>query len=314
VSLPGAGPRPGSPPVRLLSPPVVTAALAVGVTAVSTAAILIRLADAPAFALAFWRCAGGAVALAPFAVQVRRATGMRLDRARRLQLGAAGIMLALHFGLWIPSLELTTVASSVVLVTTAPLFVGIGTAVFLGEPPSRRTCLGMGVAVLGAAGIAVADAGAVELGPRALLGDAMALGGAVMVAGYLVIGRSARRRLPLTVYAAPVYGVAAALLLALCLVTGTPLGGYTTGTWLAVAGLVIGPQLLGHTVFNALLSTLTATAVAVVILAEPVAATAFAWLILDELPAPAFWVGATLILSGVYLSVTSSRARTTSRA
>lgn len=309
MGVPGPVADPRHPSGALLPPPVVALGLLVGVTAVSTSAILIRVADAPPLAIAFWRCAGGAAALAPFAVRAHRATSARLTARQRAQLAAAGTFLALHFGLWIPSLELTTVASAVVLVTMAPVFVGIGAALFLDERPHRRTWLGLGLAVAGAAGIASADAGGLELGGRALLGDAMALGGAVMVAGYLLIGRVARRRLPVTVYATAVYGVAAVLLLGVCVVGGTALGGYPVGTWLAIAGLIVGPQLLGHTVFNALLSTLTATVVAVAILAEPVGATVLAWLLLDELPAGGFWLAAPLLLAGVYLAATGGRAR-----
>lgn len=309
MGVPGPVADPRGPSQALLPPAVVAAGLLVGVTAVSTAAILIRVAEAPPLALAFWRCAGGAAALAPLALRARRASAVRATRRQGAQLAAAGAFLAFHFGLWIPSLELTTVASAVALVTMAPVFVGIGAALFLGEQPRRRTWLGLGLAVAGAGGIAMADAGGLEFGGRALLGDAMALGGAVMVAGYLLLGRAARRHLPVTVYATAVYGVAAVLLLGVCLATGTALGGYPAATWLAVVGLIVGPQLLGHTVFNALLSTLTATVVAVAILAEPVGATVLAWLFLGELPAGGFWFAAPVLLAGVYLAAGGARSR-----
>lgn len=286
---------------------VVAVGLVVGVLAVSTAAVLVRVADAPPLALAFYRCAGGAVALAPFAVRSR----LRSGGAQRLPyglLGVSGVFLALHFGLWISSLSYTTVASSVVLLTMAPLFVAVGGALALAEHPSRRTWVGGALAVVGAVGVSLADAGGVALGRQALLGNAMAFGGALTVAGYLVIGRMARRRLPVVVYATVVYGVAAGLLLLVCLATGTPLLGFDATAWLAIAGLVVGPQLLGHTVFNTLLSTVTASVVAVVVLAEPVSATLLAWLVLSELPAPGFWLAAPLILVGVAVSISRPRA------
>lgn len=304
-----SGPPDAQPPIAPLPAPIVAVGLVVGVLAVSTAAILIRVAEAPSLALAFWRCAGGAAVLAPFALRARRARARRLPRGRTVQLVGAGLALALHFGLWIPSLELTTVASSVALVTMAPLFVAVGAAVFLSEPPGRRVWAGVALAICGAVVIAVADAGDVTLGPRALVGDAMALGGAVMVAGYLLVGRAARRHLPIATYASVVYGVAAVALLVTCLLAGVALGGYNAVTWLAIAGLVAGPQLLGHTVFNTLLSTVTATVVAVVVLAEPVGATVLAWLLLDELPARGFWLGAPLLLAGVYLAATRRRSQ-----
>ena len=276
--------------------------MAVGIAAISTSPILVRVAALPALALAFWRCLAGAALLAPFA---RRA---ELGRAEAVRLLAAGVFLAVHFALWNASLALTSVAASTTLVSCSPLFVGLGGRL-LGEPPGRRAWLGIALAVAGAAVIGLGDAGAVQAGGRALLGDGLAFAGSVAMAGYLLLGRVARRRLPLSTYAASVYGVAAAVLLPACLLTGAALGGYRAGSWLALAAIVAGPQLLGHTVFNGLLARVSATVVAVAILAEPVGATALAWLLLDELPAAAFWLGAPLVLAGVWLTVTGERQR-----
>jgi drug/metabolite transporter (DMT)-like permease len=288
--------------------PVVTAGLAVGIVAVSASPILVRAAHLPALALAFWRCLAGAVVLAPFAAAARPGgpaaswaarVGLPPREAGRLLL--AGALLAVHFALFNASLSFTTVASSAVLVSSSPLFVGLG-ARLAGEPPSRRAWLGILLATAGAVVVGLGDAGAVELGPRALLGDAMAFAGAAAIAGYLLIGRSVRQRLPLATYAASVYGTAAAVLLPACLLTGARLGGYQAGSWLVLAGIVVGPQLLGHTVFNGLLSTVTATTVAVVILTEPVGATLLAWVLFDEVPTAWFWLGAPLVLAGVWLA------------
>jgi drug/metabolite transporter (DMT)-like permease len=286
---------------------VVAGGIAVGVLAVSTAAILIRLADAHPLALSFWRCALGALVLAPVALRARR-DAPPLDRSQHRQLLGAGVFLAVHFALFISALSYTTVANASVLVAMSPLFVGLGASVFLTEPPSRRTWTGIALAGAGAVVVGFADVGGTTA-PAPLLGDALAFGGAAAVAGYLLIGRAARRHLPVTVYAAAVYGIAAVLLLPVCLLAGVDLWGYDTGTWLAIAGLVVGPQLLGHTVFNSLLSTVPATVVAVVVLAEPVGATVLAALVLDELPAAGFWAGAPLILVGVFLAATRGRRR-----
>lgn len=278
---------------------LVVGGMVVGVVAISFSAILIRVADAPALALAFWRSFGGAVALAPLAVRARR-RGQVVGDVPLRALGASGLFLALHFALWIGSLSFTTVASSVTLVTASPIFVGLGAAWFLDERPGRRTWAGMALTIAGAVLIGFGDASGLELGARALGGDAMALGGAVAVTGYLLIGRSLRRRaLPNVVYASIVYGVAAAALALVCLATRTPLAGYSTETWLAIAGLIVGPQLLGHTVFNALMRQVSATVVSIVVLAEPIGATLLAWLLLAELPAALFWAGGPLILVGV---------------
>jgi drug/metabolite transporter (DMT)-like permease len=271
------------------------------VLAISTSPILIRLAAMPALALAFWRCLAGAAALAPFA---GTASVGRLGRAEVVRLVAAGVFLAVHFALWNASLALTTVAAATTLVSMAPLFVGLG-ARFLGETPTRRAWLGILVATAGAVVIAVGDAAGAAVG--SVVGDVMAFAGALALAGYLLLGRVARRRLPVSTYAASVYGVAAAVLLPACLLTGASLGGYPPASWLALAAVVVGPQLLGHTVFNGLLASVSATVVAVTMLVEPIGATALAWLLFDELPGQGFWLGAPLVLGGVWLATTGSR-------
>jgi drug/metabolite transporter (DMT)-like permease len=287
--------------------------LAVGVAAVSTSPILVRVAALPALALAFWRCLAGTVVLAPFASrgQVARLAGGDLAR-----LGASGVFLAVHFALWNAFLALTSVAAATTLVSCAPLFVGLASR-FLGEPPSRRAWTGIILATVGAVVIGAGDAafGTVRggaFGPTggpgsAVLGDVLAFAGSLAMAAYLVLGRVVRQRLPVATYAASVYGVAAAVLLPACLLTGASLGGYRAASWLALAAVVVGPQLLGHTVFNGLLASVSATVVAVAMLIEPVGATVLAWLLFDELPGPAFFIGAPLVLAGVWLATTSSR-------
>jgi drug/metabolite transporter (DMT)-like permease len=277
--------------------------MAVGVLAVSTSPILIRVAAMPALALAFWRCLAGAAVLAPFAP---RAQVGRLARGDLLRLAASGAFLALHFALWNASLGLTTVAAATTLVSCAPLFVGLG-SVFLGEAPSPRAWSGIVLATAGAIVIGAGDVAGFGAGSGALIGDLLAFAGAVAMAAYLLLGRVARRRLPVSTYAASVYGVAAVVLLPACLLTGSRLGGYPAASWLALAGVVAGPQLLGHTVFNGLLATVSASVVALALLLEPVAATGLAWWLLDELPGPGFWVGAPMVLAGVWLATTGSR-------
>ena len=304
---PGPSAPPGPPAAAGLtsSPLLVGVGLVVGVLAVSTSAILIRVADAPPVSVAFWRCAGGAAALAPFALRARQRSAP-LDRVQRRQLVASGLFLAAHFAAFISSLSYTTVASAAVLVATVPLFVGAGAAIFLAEPASRKTWAGIALAMLGAAGIALADVTGLPTGD-ALLGDALAFAGAALVAGYLIIGRAARQRLPVSRYAADVYGVAAVVLLIAALASGSPLLGYSTATWVAIAGIIVGPQLLGHTVFNTLLGAVTPTVIAVVVIAEPVGSTILAYFLLSETPAAGFWLAAPLIVAGVWLSVLGTR-------
>lgn len=282
--------------------------LTVAVLAISTAAVLTRYAfegGAEPLAIAFWRTFGGALALAPAAATTRPS---EIGQQRRRVL-AAGLFLGLHFALWLSSLEYTTVASSVTLVTMSPVFVAVGARRWLGESVTGRTWVGMAVAMAGAGAIGLADGIDVSLGPRALAGDAMALAGAVAVAGYLLLGRRVRQEVGLAWYASRTYGWAAVLLAATCAATGTPLWGFEPQAWWAIVGIVIGPQLLGHTVLNNLLDRVPPTTISIAVLAEPVGATALAWLLLDELPAPLFWAGAPLVLGGIAVATTVARSR-----
>ena len=136
---------------------------------------------------------------------------------------AAAVCLAAHFAFWITSLEHTSVASSVVIVTSNPVLVAIGAAVLLRERTSARAMAGVGLAIAGGVVIAVGDW---DLGDRRLYGDLLALGGAVAVAGYYIAGRSLRERLSILGYIAPVYGTAAVLLAAAALATGAQLTGF----------------------------------------------------------------------------------------
>jgi drug/metabolite transporter (DMT)-like permease len=297
------------------------AAMALAVVAVSSSAILARYAMGPqpqvvvgedgyasALALALWRTLAGALALAPLAWRDRR-RGFVADRTTHRLLGWSGVWLGLHFLLFQGSLALTTVASSVTLATMSPIFVALGGWWLLGERTARRTWVGMALTVAGAVGIGLADAGAIDLGPRALVGDAMAFASAIAVTGYLLIGRRVRGHVPAASYSCLVYAWAALSLVPVVVALGVPLTGYSTATWLALAGIVVGPQLLGHTVFNTLLSDVSATIIAIVILAEPVVATLMALVLLDEAPATLFWIGAPRVLVGVAIATTRAGAQ-----
>ena len=277
-----------------------------GILAVSTASIFIRCAQpaASSLTIAAGRLVFATLALAPLALTRHRAALARLT-ARELRLAAlAGLFLAAHFALWIASLERTTVASSVVLVTTTPLWVGLLSPLFLREPLTRRLALGIALALaggvivgLGGAGGTHAAAGAAPGG--ALLGDLMALSGAWMMAGYLMAGRRLRAGLTLVPYVFVVYGIAAALLTVAMAATGRSLFGLAPATYLWLALLALVPQLLGHSSFNWALRYLPAAFVAVALLGEPVGSSALAFGLLHEVPTPLELGGAALILGGI---------------
>lgn len=271
------------------------ALLAVGVVSVAGSAILIRYADgAEPLAISFWRCAAGAVALAPFGGRGFKAlTG----RGWLLPI-VAGAFLAVHFATWITSLELTTVANSVLLVSTTPIFTAIAARFIFKE--RFRVAVWTGIALTFAGTALIAGTGGSE-GEASLSGDMLAVLGAITVGGYTLAGQVSRRSLGIVEYAVITYGAAALMLLPVCLVAGVGLFGYPAQTWAAIAGIVIGPQLLGHTVLNFVLKDLDATTVTVAVMAEPPIAIALAFLLFSEAPSALIYPGGAAILVGILL-------------
>lgn len=276
------------------------AGLLVGVVAVSWAAIFIRLAEAPALSIAAYRLSLSAVPVGAFALARRRAELARLRRGEWLLLGGSGAALALHFATWIASLSRTTVASSVALVTTQPVWVALLSALVLREPVRLQGVLAILVATAGGITIAGAD---IALSGEALLGDALALVGAICAAVYFIVGRRIRPALSLASYVGVVYAVAAALLLLAALAMGAPLGGFSTRTWMMFLLLALVPQLLGHSALNWALRYLSAPFVSVTVLGEPVISTLLAIPFLGEWPGPVRVLGGAVTLAGVYLAV-----------
>lgn len=265
--------------------------LGAGVLFLSWAAILIRLTGGPAVTVAAWRMALSAAVLIPI-VGLSRQT---LSRSGLRLASVAGGFLALHFVFWIESLRHTTVASSVALVTTNPIFVGLLSAAVLGERPSRALWQGIGLSVAGGLLIGWGD---FALGGAALLGDGLALLGAVAASAYLLLGRLARGE-NLLPYVAMAYGTAAVLLLVGATVAGRGAPLPPSGDWLWLGLMAAGPQLVGHTSVNWALRRLPASAVAVAILGEPVGASLWAYLVFGEKPGIAQGLGIVLVLLGI---------------
>jgi len=285
---------------RPLSPYLV---LFIGILAVSSAAILITFARAegvPAVAIAALRLTFAALVLAPFAWTRARGEWARLAPRDLVLALVSGIFLALHFAFWISSLDYTSVMSSVVFVSTNPIFVGLASVVLLRESLRRGTLIGIAIAIVGGVLIALSDLE--QSGTESLQGNVLALAGAVTVSGYLLIGRRLRRQLSLLAYIGLVYTTAALVLLALALAMGANLLGYSLTGYLLIAALAAGPQLIGHTSYNWALKYVSATFVTVTLLAEPIGATVLAIPILAQVPSPIKIVGGALILVGIYFA------------
>jgi drug/metabolite transporter (DMT)-like permease len=271
--------------------------LLIAVAAISTSGPLVREAAVPALAIAFWRNGLATAGLVPVAVSSGRHRGVP---ARTWALAVvAGLFLGAHFAAWISSLSSTTVAASVALVATQPVWAAlIGRG--MGERLAPRAWAGIGVAL---AGVLVITGAAVTSSGTALRGDVLALAGGVLAAAYVSVGSVARRRLSTTDYTAACYGVAAVALLVGALAAGQRLSGFPLRGWLCIAAITIGPQLLGHSVFNRLLRTVGATVVSVAVLGEIVGAALLAAWWFGERPPAGLVPGAALIIAGVVLVV-----------
>lgn len=285
-------------PLRGLHP-LTTAAIVVAVLAVSSSAPLIAYAAAPALAIAFWRNALAAAVLAPVAGVPRRNELVAVTRGDRRSEGRycvlAGLALAVHFGTWVPSVKLTSVATAAALVATQPVWQGL-IAQAQGRRLSRSGWAGIGLAVCGAALATGAD---LSTSGTAVAGDLLALAGGVAAAVYTALGERARVRLSTTTYTTICYSVCAAALLAVCLIGGIRLAGYDPRSWAAILALVAGAQLLGHSMFNYALHRVSATTVSVLILLEVPAAAVLAWAWLGQVPRTASLPGLALVVAGV---------------
>jgi drug/metabolite transporter (DMT)-like permease len=251
--------------------------LPIGIIAISTASIFIKLCDAPALIIAAYRLMLASLMLSPFAAYKKPWRGW--ERKEMGWFSLSGLFLGLHFALWIASLKYTSVASSVVLVTTHPIFVGIGSWLLLKERMGLDLVLGILLSVLGSGLVGYGDMG---LSEEALMGDGLALLGAVAASGYLLVGRKMRKDQELFSYIFPVYSTAGLVLILLCLIFQKPFWGYSPTAYLYLFLLALVPQLIGHTTFNWALKYLPASAVAVAILGEPIVSTIFAYFILGE--------------------------------
>lgn len=276
--------------------------LLAAVLAISTSAVFTRLAEAPGVVVAFWRMAFTIVLMAPLARRGLRRTP--ITRRTLVPAVAAGALLGLHFATWLSSLAYTTVAASVTLVTTVPLWVAIIEWIG-GRRPPRGVLVGLLVAIAGGVAIGLGD---LRGGSAPLLGDALALLGAITVAGYLLLGRHAQREgLSLGAYAGIAYPVAAVVLLPAPWIFGAPYVGWPAATWFWIALIALAPQLIGHNGLNWANRHMDPTLVATVTLLEPIGAALLALVLFGEVPGTLVLVGAPVLLLGVGLVVRHRR-------
>lgn len=305
------------------SPPAISPAfvLGIGIAAVSTASILIRFAqqEAPSLVIAAMRLTIAAIILAPYVLTRHIHEFQRLAKIDWVLIAVSGMFLAFHFATWISSLEFTSVASSVVLVTTTPLWVAILSPVLLKERISRNVAIGLVLALAGGVIVSLGNecqfslAGVnCQIGKgffarNDIWGNLLALAGAFCATGYLLIGRKVRKLLSAIAYVFLVYSIAGATLLFWLWGRGLSVAGYPIQIYLLFLSLAVFPQLIGHSSFNWALGYLPASAVSIALLGEPVGTVILSFLILSETPTVAEAFGGLLILAGIYLAVRSQK-------
>jgi drug/metabolite transporter (DMT)-like permease len=274
-------------------------ALISGVLAVSTGAIFAKLAEAPALVIAAYRVGLASLILAPVAWWKVRDEIMGLEMREYVLAMVSGFFLALHFTTWISSLSYTSVANSVVLVNTNPLWVGILAPVISKERLTLMTKIGIVISVIGGVIIGIGD---FSTGGQALWGDFLALLGSICAAMYLLLGRNLRRKLSLLAYVIICYGSAAIILWTLVIALGLQVVGFSSGTYAAFAGMALISQIIGHTSYNWALKWFSASLIAVSLLGEPIGATILAYIIFAETLTWTKFVGGSLILAAIYLA------------
>ena len=276
----------------------------IGLVAVSFASILIKLCNAPSLMIAVYRLSIASLFYLSFS---KFRTGTFLPSFSKSQWRVAvisGIFLTIHFATWISSLAYTSVASSVVLVQSAPVFVAVGSYIFIKEKPTLKMITGILITLTGSIIISIHD---FNLNQSSMIGNLLAIGGALGAAGYMIAGRQLRRTVDTLRYVTVVYSTAAIMLIILAFFSGASPVGYSHETYILLLAIAIIPQIIGHTVINWSLKFFSATTVSVIILAEPIGASILAWFLLQEKLTMMQAIGGMVIIAGVLIVLLSEK-------
>jgi drug/metabolite transporter (DMT)-like permease len=287
-----------------LPPPGDSMLLVIALVGVSMSGPLMAATAAPSLAIAFWRNAMGAgFTVSTAALRNRTELGAMTRRGRLLAV-AAGVALAAHFGTWVPSVTMTSVASATALVSTQTIFVAI-IAHARGRRLPRLAWIGIALATVATALITGADIGTSS---RALEGDFLAVAGGLFAGIYVSLGGEARKEMTTAAYTAICYSCSAVVLLVVCLVGRVHLGGYSGNAWLKIVLVTVVAQLLGHSLINVVLRSTSPTVVSLAILFEVPGAALVAYLWLHQRPPLTALPGLVLLLIGLVV-VSRSRGR-----
>lgn len=279
-------------------------AVIIGVIAISTSAILVKLASAaPAGIIAFYRLFFAVVIMTPYIFIKYKEELKTISKKNWLLAAISGVFLALHFILWFESLNFTSVASSVVLITLQPIFAFIGSYFFFGERFSVAAAISLIITIFGSFIISWGD---FHISGLVLFGDILALLGTVAVTGYFLLGQQLRRTRSLMIYTFIVYGISSLTLLIYNLILGNNFLSYSASHWSLFLALAIIPTFLGHTLFNWTLKWLSTSTISMAIVFEPIVASILAYFILGETVTSSQWLGGTIVIFGLFLFTMST--------
>ena len=279
-------------------------AVAIGVVAVSTSAILVKVSSAPSGVIAFYRLFFSVLLMLPVFL-IKYVSELRLITKRDwVFTGIAGIFLAFHFILWFESLNYTSVASSTVLVTLQPLFAFIGAYLFFKERVSAKAILS-GVIAIG--GSVIISWGDFKISGSALFGDFLAIVACALVTVYLLFGQTVRKRMSLITYTFIVYSISSITLFFYVIAVGDSFYPYATSDWVYFVLLALIPTLLGHTLFNWSIKWISASVISMAILFEPVGATVLAFYLLGEKVIWTQIIGGLVVIAGITLFLVDER-------
>ena len=271
--------------------------LGLGIIGIGTSGPLIAMSTMPVLTLIFWRNLGGSLVTLPFALRHQR------DRAGVKWAVIAGIVLALHFVGFFLAMRMTTVAAGTALVALQPIFAALFVKLSGGHIPSKAW-LGM---IVSFAGVLVVVGVDLQISFKSFLGDLAALISAALAAAYMIAGSKAQRTLETTTYTTICYFICSMTALPMALIAGNEIFSFTAKEWWILLGLILGAQLLGHSMFNSALKRVSPAVVSLIVFFEvPVSAVLAAWW-LDQTPPAGIIPGIALILIGCILVVTRTR-------
>ena len=271
--------------------------LGLGIIGIGTSGPLIAMSAMPVLTLIFWRNLGGSLITLPFALRHSR------DKAGMKWALIAGVVLALHFVGFFVAMRMTTVAAGTALVALQPIFAALFVKLSGGHIPSKAW-LGMIVSFVGVGLVAGVD---LQISYDKFLGDLAAIISAALAAAYMMAGSKAQRTLETTTYTTICYFICSMTALPMALIAGNEIFSFSAKEWWILLGLILGAQLLGHSMFNSTLKRVSPAIVSLIVFFEvPVSAVLAAWW-LDQTPPAGIIPGIALILIGCVLVVTRTR-------